>query len=341
VRSWRDLCDYVIARLCKQMIYVVAANVYFVDIATATRLTLVRRGWPCAFSDGPSTAEAAASASDVYIVIGLNVYQGRLPQHYIAYQFEQTMTSPWFTEHYLGLLRGARQVWDYAPANLDWLKSHGGLNHLVWVPLGHTLVDSSPLTGSPIGPNREAIVADKDKDIDVTFFGAVHPRRAAICHALIRSGCRVHWTANVWGTERDRLVDRSKIVLNLHFYTPGILETPRLCYLLGRGAFVVSERDERPGNEALNKPFDGCVVFADYQQVAQSCAHWLRQRTAADREAQAQSMHRCFRQQVAMVDHMDWDKSETILSAFDHRRSQVPVETSPTLPVPGAGEQER
>ena len=46
---------------------------------------------------------------------------------------------------------------------------------------------------------------------------------------------------NAWGIVRNELIARSKIILNIHFYLSGILETPRVSYAVANKKFIISE----------------------------------------------------------------------------------------------------
>ena len=43
------------------------------------------------------------------------------------------------------------------------------------------------------------------------------------------------------GIARNELIARSKIILNIHFYLSGILETPRVSYAVANKKFIISE----------------------------------------------------------------------------------------------------
>jgi hypothetical protein len=71
----------------------------------------------------------------------------------------------------------------------------------------------------------------------------------------------------LYGADRDALVARSKIVLNLHFYDSKIFEVVRVSYLLTNGACVVSES----GLDPTENEFAGALAFAPYEALADTC----------------------------------------------------------------------
>lgn len=117
-------------------------------------------------------------------------------------------------------------IWDYSKANLEVL-SDLGCNRGVHCPVG--FVPSM----STISPEEE--------DIDVLFYGARNTRRKNILDGLEAAGLKVEAPFGVYGLERDKLIARSKIVLNLHFYPGAVFEIVRVSHLLANRKCVVSE----------------------------------------------------------------------------------------------------
>lgn len=75
----------------------------------------------------------------------------------------------------------------------------------------------------------------------------------------------------VYGKERDDLVARARIVLNVHFYEQSRLEVPRCFYLMANGRFVLSEAS--PDTEETG--FAGGMAFAPYAELESACVWYL------------------------------------------------------------------
>ena len=99
------------------------------------------------------------------------------------------------------------------------------------------------------------------------FYGMVNERRRQVLQNL-ESRCRLAVLTGVFGAERDALIARAKIVLNLHYYETCILEQTRVSYLLNNGACVVSE--DSPSN-----PYEGMIATAPREKLADLCLEWL------------------------------------------------------------------
>jgi hypothetical protein len=93
-------------------------------------------------------------------------------------------------------------------------------------------------------PELERIPRAGEQDIDVLFYGKITPLRAEILSALRRTGLRVVALGarlSDYGKDRDALIARSRVVLNLHQYDIHVFEQVRVNYLLINGKAVVSE----------------------------------------------------------------------------------------------------
>jgi tetratricopeptide (TPR) repeat protein len=195
-----------------------------------------------------------------HVLLGANLLRlarRRPPEGAILYNLEQVQEgSPWFDGGLLDLYRRHR-LWDYSRVNADALVRLGVARPAL-VPVGWV-------------PELERI-APSEEDVDVLFYGSVNERRRDLLAELERRGARVCAACGVYGASRDRLVARSRIVLNVHFYEARVFELVRVSYLLANGRFVVSERGADPEEE---RPFEAGVAFAPYERLADRCLELL------------------------------------------------------------------
>ncbi len=173
----------------------------------------------------------------------------RIPDATIVYNSEHS-GSAWFDDAYVRLLRRTT-VWDYSADNSAALRARLGRD-VRHVPLGYV-------------PQLSRIRKRADEDIDVLFFGSHAPRREAVLDALRARGLNVHHAFGTYGGDRDALVARAKIVLNIHHYIPGAFEIVRIGYLLANRKAVVSElnADENPEHDLV-----GGFVGVPYEALA-------------------------------------------------------------------------
>lgn len=181
-------------------------------------------------------------------------------KRYIVYQFEPLALDVGVLSRnlqYLNVLRNAEVIWDYSKSNIDFLEQHG-IKRVIHVPL-HYHADLTKLNHSVT------------QDIDVLFCGWLTPRRLKIIQSLKDQGLRVETPFGTYGSERDALIARAKIQLNMHQEDNlAILEEARLFYLLSNGCFVISE-------ESDHNPYGTGVVFCKYEEIVITCLQYLKE----------------------------------------------------------------
>lgn len=111
------------------------------------------------------------------------------------------------------------------------------------------------------------------RPIDVLFVGSLNARRATILNRLIEAGVKVYSPPGpVFGADLARLEARSKIMLNVHYYTPGVFESFRVVPAAHRGTPVISETSARhEGRE-----WAPCYDYADLVEATVSALSRLK-----------------------------------------------------------------
>lgn len=187
------------------------------------------------------------------IVLGCNLLLNHplpLAPDAILYNLEQVqMGSSWFRPELLELFR-RYTLWDYSRRNVDALDALG-VKVARLVPVGYV-------------PQLTRIEQARDLDIDVLFFGSLNARRIAVIESLRAAGLRAEAVFGAYGKERDALIARAKVVLNVHFYEAKVLEMVRISYLLANRCCVLSETSADPDeDDALAEG----VAFAAYDDL--------------------------------------------------------------------------
>jgi len=194
----------------------------------------------------------------MFIILGFHRCIDQLPPNFIAVQMEQP-GSKWFSKEYFSRLACARAVWDFSPRNVTYLEKIGLVNvHLVptRVPMRSYVIDT-------IVPRQ---------DIDVLFYGANHPRRKAIEDSLRKSRLNVVFRYyNLFDSDRDSLISRAKIVLNIHFWTESSLETHRIEYLCSKGKCIISEYSKDPD---LDHIYRESIKFCKYDHIVKEAKRY-------------------------------------------------------------------
>jgi hypothetical protein len=166
---------------------------------------------------------------------------------------ERTGLGPQFPA-YLEFLKRAPRIWDYSSTNVAYLAANGCPNAR-YMPLGYSR-------------RLERIAHAPAKDLDIIFYGTATERRGVVLEAL-SSRCKLRVGFGAYGHDRDQIIARSKIVLNLHQFETSQLEQVRISYLLNNRCFVVSEAAE-------SNPYCDGLVFCAHDRVAECCLDYLK-----------------------------------------------------------------
>lgn len=201
--------------------------------------------------------DEALVALDAYDSAGTPVIFGahlekRLPADCVIYNAEQV-----FHWDYLQNLKTHR-VWDYSYNNVDKLAYSGVKAEIC--PIAYM-------------PSMTCIDPVDTQDIDVLIYGSKNERRVKVYDELRREGVNAVYATGVYGAERDALIARSKIVLNIHYYPEGIHEIFRTSHLMANKKCVVSES----GNDKrLDDSVSGMLLFCHYDFLKSPCGKLLQ-----------------------------------------------------------------
>jgi hypothetical protein len=157
----------------------------------------------------------------------------QLPKETIIYNLEQirAVQVDRIREQYLLFVRTEDfKIWDYTYANLA-----------TWQALGRHDVKIVPVGYAPI---LSRIPKASRQDIDVLIYGLTSERRLQLFDALARLGLTTVFVSGLYGSARDDLISRAKIVLNINMYARSkIFEIVRVSYLLANKKVVVADLD--------------------------------------------------------------------------------------------------
>lgn len=233
----------------------------FAEVALSIKDGLVELGHECEITDSSFECRGRTIVLGSHLLIGSASFieNADLPADLVFYNLEQV-----FTKEYLYLLRGFRngvtirngkrdlEVWDYSSKNIETLAMVGiEAKHL---PVGYS-------------PSLTRIEESKVQDIDVTFYGSTNDRRNIILDQLSKR-CNLVTAFGVYGKERDDLIARAKIVINIHYYESKIFEIVRCSYLLANNKCVVSEK-------GVGDDFGMGIKFLDYDSLVSGCMELL------------------------------------------------------------------
>ncbi len=153
------------------------------------------------------------------------------------------------------------RVWEYSQRNMG-----------VW----GQFQPKFPVTLVPVGwsPNLRRIPKVTNEDIDVLFYGLTSNARFAAFHSLCNAWVKCVYACGLYGKERDELISRAKIVLNINRYDRSrIFEVVRASYLLANEKAVVSDIYADSFVEADLKD---AVAFSPIDGILETCQRLLK-----------------------------------------------------------------
>lgn len=166
----------------------------------------------------------------------------------------------------------------------EFLAEHGIHGH--WVPMGYHLSHGRDMR--------------LHRDTDTLFLGTLDvPRRRRLLRRLRRDGLDVvtvgSWfDPTTWGDSRNRLLNRTKVLLNLGRY-PGELSGLRLILGMANKALVVSEPIYNPAPYVPGTHY----VSAELAEMADAVRYYLAH--DAERERIADEGHRLVTEEVTLT----------------------------------------
>lgn len=199
----------------------------------------------------------------VHIILGSNLMPRQgikdLPPGTILYNLEQLADdSPWVNNGLANLFQ-RYETWDYSKRNLEHLKKYGCEG--TYVPIG-------------VVPELSRIQPAVEQDIDVLFYGSGNQRRVDLLNKLREKGLNVVHAFGVYGAERDALIARAKLVINIHLYETQIFEIVRVSYLLANHKAVVADAD--PASSELPAGIENAIALAPYDELPELCVELVR-----------------------------------------------------------------
>lgn len=193
---------------------------------------------------------------------------GLLPSDSICYNLEQFAGED--VDKAFPVLRALAsrfKVWDYCEANLAaWNRCEPkyppAYVQIGWYPGLYRMPNPLPV-----------------EDIDILFYGTATIPRLSMIHELCQvARFKTAYLSGFYGSERDSIIARSKIVLNLNCNTTSrIFEIVRVSYLLANRKAVVA--DIYPNSVIEPDIFDAVALVA-FEKVREECSRLLSDENA-------------------------------------------------------------
>ncbi len=155
----------------------------------------------------------------------------QLPADSIVYNLEQ-LRGAHNLYGMMGFCAETFQIWDYSPFNSEFWATADTAFAPKLVPVGYA-------------PILERIHRPPEQDIDVMIYGMPNSDRLILFDRLSHAGLSSMFVAGLYGTARDELIARSKVIANRSYFTRAkVFEVVRASYLMANRKAVASVLEE-------------------------------------------------------------------------------------------------
>ena len=192
----------------------------------------------CAFNDAADSLryEFRNDASNSVIILGVHYCDSNLFYNLkktydkvIVFNFEQLLGNEnrWvYDKNFFKWCKLADELWDYDEQNIE--------DVLQFIRTDVKLHILKPYKDwNSYQPVK--------KDIDILFYGSMNEHRRIILDKL-KMKYKVVELTNVYGDALDTYILRSKVLLNLHYYTTNLQEQARMIRWIGAPCRIISEK---------------------------------------------------------------------------------------------------
>lgn len=177
-----------------------------------------------------------------------------LPKHYIFYQIEQGQHY-FDKENFLNLLNGTNHILDCSNYNpTKYSKLIKTLKYVYPTPI------PLPKLSKYIDVKKQAEKIYDNTEYDLVFYGTFNERRRKIINYL-QNKYKVLVIEHIYNEERDALLQKGKIVINLHYYNDHVLESCRFNETINFDRLIISENS--PNDIFNTELYKDIVVLTD------------------------------------------------------------------------------
>ena len=231
---------------------IVVLSKFIESIGNFFKLIFESRGLGCEIVYSLGLLDCIESTLDkMYLIVYSDQTHLAVPNKYIFYQVEQSnskfLTDTKLLKRTLYMMTKAEQVWEYTSVTRPIYSKYCG-NKLKWVPMPYYYIGNIPM---------------KDFNLceyDVFFYGHPNKRRKNILNELSKY-LNIKIGYGYYEDKKIKYIQKSKIILNLHFYKDAGLETCRINEILNYNKLIVSESS--PLDSTNMQLYSDCVIFVD------------------------------------------------------------------------------
>ena len=197
----------------------------------------------------------------VHFVICPQMFKS-LPELYVSFQMEQSVSSRWFDDAYFTKLEKSFAIFDYSVANIKYLLDNEFYYQKIYF--------------MPLSFRKNACLELSDQyEYDILFYGDVNCERRQNALKTLQKKYQVRIINDLFGAALRDELKKARVVVNVHYYEGALLETTRLYECLSLNKLVVSEKSVDMQNHANLENIVDFVEIGDFEGMLKRVEHWL------------------------------------------------------------------
>lgn len=160
----------------------------------------------------------------------------KYPKNYIIYQLEQKDISQWVDKKYELSILFSKKTWDYSSSNI-----------LKFPDILQKKMQYFPIPLIPYHYLNNNLKKDiyNNSSNNILFYGSMNEKRQSILKYLqqkLHPKYKIKIITSIFENELFKEILKAKIIINIHYYENGILETNRFNECLSCKKIVISEK---------------------------------------------------------------------------------------------------
>ncbi|OBU41026.1 hypothetical protein AYY26_21045 [Photobacterium phosphoreum] len=202
-------------------------------------------------------------SDSLHFVICPQIYS-ELPNLYISFQLEQSVSSRWFNKNYFKILENSYAIFDYSENNIPFLNENG--------------LYSQQIHYMPISFDKKLSLKNENEneyEYDVIFYGDIYNERRKKYIDELSKHFKVKVISDLFGDKLYKEISKAKIVVNIHYYEDALLETTRLYECLSLNKLIISEKSSDINQHNELKECIDFVDAGDINEMVSRIKYWL------------------------------------------------------------------
>ena len=211
--------------------FIICTNKYGIYIGNSLQEMIIELGFDCKIIYDDISDELLSNnkflPNEYFIIFFVHLHK-KMPEKnkYIIYQLEQKEQSNFINKEVLLKIQNSLCTFDYSHSNIQSF-DRKKYNNILFQPM--------PIKVNYGNGHNEI------KIYDLLFYGSLSGRRRKIL-SFLKDRYNIFITNSLFGSDIEKIINRSKIIINIHNVKNGLLETARINEIIMFNKLIISEK---------------------------------------------------------------------------------------------------